>query len=96
MTDDFFGEPYVDIDEWREGRDPFRYVHGGFDGGGTWPCRHDDVDGSESAVRREVTHTFTKRGTYFPTVRATAHRTGDLRAIYCRVTNLGRARVVVR
>jgi Tannase-like family of unknown function (DUF6351) len=28
--DPFFGEPYVDVDEWREGPRTHRYVHGGF------------------------------------------------------------------
>lgn len=31
-TDDFFGAPYVDVDEWRDGPAPHRYVHGGFSG----------------------------------------------------------------
>ncbi|MCU1344482.1 MAG: hypothetical protein JWL70_748, partial [Acidimicrobiia bacterium] len=32
VTDDFFGAPYVDIDEWRDEPTPHRHVHGGFDG----------------------------------------------------------------
>ncbi|HSS38391.1 MAG TPA: hypothetical protein VLT58_06455, partial [Polyangia bacterium] len=32
VTDDFFGRPYVDEDEWRESPVPHRYVHGGFEG----------------------------------------------------------------
>ena len=31
VTDDFFGEPYVDIDEQRDDPVPHRYVHGGFE-----------------------------------------------------------------
>jgi hypothetical protein len=31
-TDDFFGAPYVDVDEWREAPSPHRHVHGGFEG----------------------------------------------------------------
>ncbi|MGE3325805.1 MAG: hypothetical protein AB7N61_10420 [Acidimicrobiia bacterium] len=31
-TDDFFGQPYVDVDEWRTTPVPHRYVHGGFAG----------------------------------------------------------------
>ena len=30
MDDGFFGEPWVDVDEWRESPYPHRYVHGGF------------------------------------------------------------------
>ena len=32
VTDGFFGEPYVDVDEWREKPAPHRHVHGGFAG----------------------------------------------------------------
>ncbi|HVW41718.1 MAG TPA: PKD domain-containing protein [Amycolatopsis sp.] len=32
VTDSFFGEPYVDTDEWREQPHPHRHVHGGFAG----------------------------------------------------------------
>jgi hypothetical protein len=32
VTDDFFGQPYIDEDEWRESPVPHRYVHGGFEG----------------------------------------------------------------
>ncbi len=32
ITDDFFGRPYIDADEWRDEPVPHRYVHGGFEG----------------------------------------------------------------
>jgi plastocyanin len=32
VTDDFFGRPYIDLDEWRDAPVPHRYVHGGFEG----------------------------------------------------------------
>lgn len=32
VTDEFFGPPYVDIDEWRDTPTRHRYVHGGFGG----------------------------------------------------------------
>src|SRR5271154_6310089 len=35
VVDDFFGAPYVDVDEWRENPVPHRYVHGGFSGADT-------------------------------------------------------------
>jgi hypothetical protein len=31
-TDDYFGTPWVDVDEWREEPHPHRHVHGGFEG----------------------------------------------------------------
>jgi hypothetical protein len=32
VTDDFFGPPYIDLDEWRDAPVRHRYVHGGFGG----------------------------------------------------------------
>jgi hypothetical protein len=32
VTDDFFGKPWIDIDEWREKPAPHRHIHGGFEG----------------------------------------------------------------
>jgi hypothetical protein len=32
ITDDFFGTPYVDVDEWRDEPAPHRHIHGGFEG----------------------------------------------------------------
>jgi hypothetical protein len=32
VTDDFFGAPYVELDEWRERPSPHRFVEGGFSG----------------------------------------------------------------
>jgi hypothetical protein len=32
VTDEFFGAPYIDVDEWRDTPAPHRYVHGGFAG----------------------------------------------------------------
>src|SRR5689334_5179963 len=35
VSDDFFGRPYIDVDEWRDQPAPHRHVHGGFEGTGT-------------------------------------------------------------
>jgi hypothetical protein len=32
VTDDFFGRPWIDVDEWREKPVPHHHVHGGFEG----------------------------------------------------------------
>jgi hypothetical protein len=32
VTDGFFGQPYIDVDEWRQAPVPHRHVHGGFEG----------------------------------------------------------------
>ena len=66
-----------------------------FDGRGTWPYRHEEIDGTGSTARVAVDHVFEEPGTYFPSVRATAHRTGDTAARHGRVTNLARVRVEV-
>lgn len=42
-----------------------------------------------------ATHCFEKPGTYFPTLRVTSHRQGDPTAVYARLPNLARVRVVV-
>ncbi len=49
-----------------------------------------------SRVTLKTTHTFSKPGTYFPTLRAVSHRQGDAKTPYARIQNLGRVRVVVR
>jgi hypothetical protein len=51
--------------------------------------------GRSSRVILKNTCTFAKPGTYFPVLRATSHRHGDLSTPYARVQNLGRVRVVV-
>ncbi len=67
-----------------------------FDGTGSWPLKHDEIDGSFSTVRLAATHMFEKPGTYLPAVRITSHRDGDVDARLCRVQNLARVRVVVQ
>ena len=49
-----------------------------------------------SAVLLETTYTFTKPGTYFPTLRVASQRQGDATTPYTRIQNLDRARVVVK
>jgi hypothetical protein len=66
-----------------------------FDGTGTWPYVHHGIDGTATTARVAVTHAYDHAGTYFPSVRITSHRDGDLTATYRRIENLARARVVV-
>jgi hypothetical protein len=66
-----------------------------FDGTGAFPFAFSDVDGSHASVRLETTHAFDTPGTFYPCVRVTAHRDGDVDAAHCRLLNLGRVRVVV-
>ncbi len=66
-----------------------------FDGQGRFPQVEAGVDGKSAKVRLATTHVFQAPGTYFPSVRVTSHRDGDLNARLRRVTNLDRVRVVV-
>ncbi|MDB5395180.1 MAG: hypothetical protein JWM91_2686 [Rhodospirillales bacterium] len=66
-----------------------------FDGAGLWPIKHAGIDGNATRVGLSVTHRFDRPGTYFPSVRVTAHREGDVEAVHRRQINLARVRVVV-
>jgi hypothetical protein len=69
-----------------------------FEGAGDFPqsapFEFASPDGSSVAVK--ASHAFSAPGTYFPALRATSQRHGDARTRFGRVSNLGRARVVVR
>jgi hypothetical protein len=66
-----------------------------FDGSGTYPFHHAEVDGISSSVVLTTTHSYDRPGTYFVTARVESHRNGDVAAQHCRVETLGQARVVV-
>ena len=66
-----------------------------FDGNGTYPFRHEDVDGSAREVKLSLTHTYDKPGTYFAAVLVCSHRDGDVSASSRRIPNVARARIVV-
>lgn len=66
-----------------------------FDGKGTWPQKHAEIDGRQSRLELTAQHRFDTPGIYFPAVRVTAHRAGDLKATDSLVVNLARVRVVV-
>ena len=59
-----------------------------FDGAGAFPVREEGVDGSRTEVRVARKTTFDVPGTYFPCVRVTAHRDGDVRSSQRRLVNL--------
>lgn len=54
------------------------------------------ADKTGSRVTVKTTHTFSKPGTYFPTLRVAAQRQGDTTTPYTRIQNLDRVRVVVK
>jgi hypothetical protein len=66
-----------------------------FDGAGDYPVSGPRFDGSESRVAFGTTYAFHEPGTYFPALRVTSQRQGDVDSPFARVQNLGRVRVVV-
>jgi hypothetical protein len=66
-----------------------------FDGKGAFPYSAPDVDGTQSAWTGSVEHTFAEPGPYFPAVKVTSHRDGDVTATGRRIENIARVRVVV-
>jgi hypothetical protein len=71
-----------------------------FEGEGTYPVVQPISEGKSNAegslVSLTMTHSFPKPGTYFPVLRASSQRDGNASAIFARVQNLGRVRVVVK
>jgi hypothetical protein len=66
-----------------------------FDGSGTFPYRHDGIDGTATELTLSTTHTYSRTGTFFATARITAHRQGNVKASLCRIETIAQARVVV-
>ena len=65
------------------------------DGSGAWAVTQAGLDGTATSLVLEHEHRYEQPGTYFPAVRVTSHRDGDVGARHRRVVNLGRCRVVV-
>ncbi|WP_198653531.1 PKD domain-containing protein [Actinocorallia populi] len=65
-----------------------------FTGTGAFTAR--SFGAPRQTVEVKVTFTYTKPGTYYPALRATAQREGDPSDPFTEVPNLGRMRVVVR
>lgn len=66
-----------------------------WEGKAEWKERDRGIDGKAAKIHVKATHAYTKPGTYFPAVRVTSHRDGDVNAKFGRLMNLGRMRVVV-
>jgi hypothetical protein len=66
-----------------------------FEGAGQYPLTSAFTPAANVTV--SATYAFDAPGTYFPALRATVQRDGDMeRTAFARVQNLGRVRVVVR
>jgi hypothetical protein len=66
-----------------------------FEGTGDYPVGGPRFDGSETRTAFGTTYAFSEPGTYFPALRVTSQRQGDVDSPFARVQNLGRVRVVV-
>jgi hypothetical protein len=64
-------------------------------GAGAFPVREPGIDGTLTDVRSTQHTSFAAPGVYFPCVRVTAHRDGDVTSPQRRLVNLARVRVVV-
>jgi hypothetical protein len=69
-----------------------------FDQSGTFPVKGTFVstDKTGSRVTLKTSYTFSKPGTYFPTLRVASQRQGDTTTLFTRIQNLDRVRVVVK
>jgi hypothetical protein len=67
-----------------------------FDGSGEFADVEPGVDGNRSRLTLRTSHAFAEPGTWFPALRVTSQRQGDVETAFARVQNLGRVRVVVR
>jgi hypothetical protein len=77
------------------GAGKFISIEWDFDGTGTYPFQHEEIDGSAGELTVSATHSYDRPGTYFPTARVTSHRTGDVHAEFCRIETIAQARTVV-
>ena len=66
-----------------------------FDGSGSYPFHHDEVDGRTREVTLTTSHAWDRPGTYFATCLVHSHVDGDVQATSRRLPNLASARVVV-
>lgn len=69
-----------------------------FEGAGTFTVEGKLIPDSKKvhSVTLKTTYTFTKPGTYFPTLKVASQRQGDKKTPYTLIKNLGRVRVVVK
>jgi hypothetical protein len=66
-----------------------------FDGSGEFAEQSEGIDGANPTMLLSTTHAFPEAGTYFPALRVTSQRQGNVDAPFARIQNLGRVRVVV-
>jgi hypothetical protein len=69
-----------------------------FDGAGTFPIQQKDMIFNEKLgrVTLKMTYKFTKKGTYFPTLKVASQREGNVNTPFTLIQNLDRVRVIVK
>lgn len=69
-----------------------------FEGTGSFSIKQEKIlfDEKTGSASLKMTHSFTKPGTYFVTLRVASQREGDAKTVFARIQNLDRVRVVVR
>lgn len=69
-----------------------------FEGKGSFPVKGKLIPDKNNPARAtlNITHAFTKSGTYFVTLRVASQRQGDTETPFALIRNLGRVRVVVK
>jgi len=65
-----------------------------FEGTGTYPIE-ESLSSPQSFVTVSAAHAYERPGTYYPVIRATSQREGNVQTPYARIQNIARARVVV-
>ena len=68
-----------------------------FEGTGDFPdvVPFDNEESSYTSKHITASHAFSAPGTYFPALRVTSQRLGQMNSAHGRIENLGRVRVVV-
>jgi hypothetical protein len=66
-----------------------------FEGVGDFPVTA-QVETPQTLLHLSASYSFSRPGTYFPVLRATAHREGDVQTRYALIQNIARVRVTVR
>lgn len=67
-----------------------------WDFAGTGDFVKEESNGGGATGDVEVTHTYRRSRTYYPSVRVAVHRDGDAESPYAQLLNLGRMRVIVQ
>ena len=66
-----------------------------FDGSGSYPFRHEGIDGSAPSISLATTYSYDRPGEFFATALVHSHRDSDVATQFRRIPNLSQVRVVV-